>query len=729
MSKRKVASVAPKVEAPTHSPFSWRRANPPGTIRVAGSLPRIHSRMALFLWTMASLAMLCVTVPGVGWWPIAYVCLVPWLVCVGCAARARFLYFLSYLLGAGYFLINVRWMYPVTAPGYFALSFFFALQFPLMAWPIRHLYQKRGLPIAMIAPVAWTAFEFLRCIGPLGFPMLLLGHSQYRVLTMIQISDLVGAYGVSFVLAMINGLFADLLIQPIVIHRTEKSVRMPLGTLATVLVLAGTVIYGISQSSTRHLEDGPLIAMIQQDVPMYVGGDYVRPTPGETLDAAIELSRAAIAEKPDLVVLPETALHGHFNDEFILAGADTLQEILQRVYAANWSLNDLRILQQFARQSRDAFQSLSTESGVSFVIGATATEWRPTAIPARAERYNSAYLLLPGESRPAARNDKRHLVMFGEYVPFRFTIPWVYEQLNSFTPWGRGGRHFSLSVGEAAVTFEFSATGRRDRRFRAGAPICYEEIMPYIAREFARGNTDAGSKAPKKNIDLLVPISNDGWFLHSAELEQHLAAGVFRAVENRIAVARSVNTGASAMIYPNGKVHCRVSLSAEQSARLDAVEAALTRVRTMGANLAGQGGGASAFAAGRQKLAQAIGLELVPAYAAVGPGFRMYGERLDRLQSNIGEAGTLRSTAIATFVAQADDDLAMVRRWRARPDTAPGFAVDRAMLDGRLTWYTRWGDLFSALMLGLTGMVLLDWLQVRIRRNRMIERTREGDAK
>ncbi|MBK8269262.1 MAG: apolipoprotein N-acyltransferase [Planctomycetes bacterium] len=573
-----------------------------------------------------------------------------------------------------------------------------------------------------MSPIAWTGLEFLRCIGPLGFPMILLGHSQYRVLTMIQISDLVGAYGVSFVLAMINGLIVDFLIQPIVIHRAEKSVRMPMGTMAALCVFAGAIIYGVSQSSTRHLKEGPNVAMIQHDLSMYTIDNF-RATERETFESFLHLTRASLAEKPDLVVLPETAINARINEEFLTSGTDAMQEMLRDYFPQGWTLDDVRSLQQAGKNSRGVFQKIADESNVSFVIGATAMEWKPTAIPARVDRYNSAYLLVPGAVKPVARYDKRHVVLFGEYVPFRYTMPWLYNWLYSLTPFPKDGKHYSLSMGESYSTFSFPSASNKKRVFRAAAPICYEEIMPYITREFTHGN-----ESGRKEIDLLVPISNDGWFAHSTELEQHLAAGVFRAVENRIAVARSVNTGASAMIYPNGKIHSRVEMMPDQVANLDPLESALVALKPMIEELAASGADEAAFNTARRKISTLVNGDIARGYARLGPAFELYASRLDRLQGNQSRNPVMFERAVNLLRFHVDEEISAVRRWRHRPDTAPGFVVDQAMLDGRLTLYTRGGDWFAATLLGLTAIILLDWFQIRLRRNRMGPPATEGDA-
>jgi apolipoprotein N-acyltransferase len=190
--------------------------------RLIGTLVEIRTRRAVLLLTGLSLGMSCLLFPPVdGWW-LAYVCLVPWLVCVCTAERARFVYFASLLMGLGFFGVHIRWLAPVTTPGYLALCVGFSVFFPLAAWPIRHMVRRHRVSVALTAPIAWVAMEYLRSITALGFPWALLGHSQYKILTVIQISDLVGAYGVSFVLVMVNGWITDLLIQPILIWRSAR---------------------------------------------------------------------------------------------------------------------------------------------------------------------------------------------------------------------------------------------------------------------------------------------------------------------------------------------------------------------------------------------------------------------------------------------------------------------------------------------------------------------------
>ena len=167
------------------------------------SWPRITLLLGL------SLALQSIIFAPISIWPVAYVCLVPWILVIGACSVPRRVYVTSYHLGLAFFLINLNWICPITVEGYVALAVYLAAYFPLVACPIRHAVRRRHMPMVLAVPVIWVGSEFLRAIVMTGFPWFFLSHSQYRILSLIQISDLVGAYGVSFVVAAVNGALAD----------------------------------------------------------------------------------------------------------------------------------------------------------------------------------------------------------------------------------------------------------------------------------------------------------------------------------------------------------------------------------------------------------------------------------------------------------------------------------------------------------------------------------------
>ncbi|WP_303720419.1 apolipoprotein N-acyltransferase [Malonomonas rubra] len=139
--------------------------------------------------------------------------------------------------------------------------------------------------------------------------------------------------------------------------------------------------------------------------------------------------------------------------------------------------------------------------------------------------FNSAYLFSP-QGKQLGRSDKIHLVPFGEYVPLGKLLSFINKLV--------------VGVGDFSpgIVKPLSLNGHS-----LGVLICYEVIFPELARDYVR-----------HGAGLLVNLTNDAWFGHSSAPYQHLAMARFRAIENRIWLARAANTGISAFIAPSGKV-------------------------------------------------------------------------------------------------------------------------------------------------------------------------------
>ena len=133
------------------------------------------------------------------------------------------------------------------------------------------------------------------------------------------------------------------------------------------------------------------------------------------------------------------------------------------------------------------------------------------------------------------RYDKMKLVPFGEYIPLRDALPF----LQVFTPMTR-----ELTPGDRPVVFTLPGEGEE---VGLGPLICYEDVFPSLTRAFRR-----------KGADVLVNLTDEGWYRIPGELGQHLAMAVFRAVETRTSVVRAANTGISCFIGPRGEIYARL---------------------------------------------------------------------------------------------------------------------------------------------------------------------------
>ena len=174
--------------------------------------------------------------------------------------------------------------------------------------------------------------------------------------------------------------------------------------------------------------------------------------------------------------------------------------------------------------------------GTAILVGADRLLWH-SAVPEEYERFNSAFFIdQKGELQTPY--DKEHLVPFGEFIPFGEWMPWIYRVSHL-----SGG----LTPGDAARSYEIvNAAGAT---VRIAPNICYETVMPQVIRgqmlELAAQN---------KTPDVLVSVTNDGWFFGSSELDLHLRCGVFRAIEARRPLLIAANTGFSGNIDPAGRI-------------------------------------------------------------------------------------------------------------------------------------------------------------------------------
>jgi apolipoprotein N-acyltransferase len=146
--------------------------------------------------------------------------------------------------------------------------------------------------------------------------------------------------------------------------------------------------------------------------------------------------------------------------------------------------------------------------------------------------FNSAVLFSPS-GEMTAKYDKTHLVPFGEYVPLKRFLPFI-KKLTA----GVG----DFKEGPGPVPLKFISDG-------IGMLICYEAIFPEIARG-----------AVKNGAAVLVNITNDAWFGKSSAPYQHFDMSALRAVENRVFLLRSANTGISGVVDPTGRVRKKLGL-------------------------------------------------------------------------------------------------------------------------------------------------------------------------
>ena len=357
---------------------------------------------------------------------------------------------------------------------------------------IVHRISRRSIEMACIAaPFVWVTFEFVRAHLPeISFPWNLLGYPASANLGLLQISSLTGIYGLSFLSAGFNALLAG------VVASKKMTVRQRVvfggGAAAILVIVMLTGPHLVPEAKAQHF--ARTVQLNFPEVPEYPPDWFTKNAP--QLDEIAKLSLAPSAEKPDLLVWPEAPAPFSFEDT------------------------------QFAKLA----SNLATRFGHAFLAGVI--EWKPPDPSDRVSQgqqaaYNSAILVDPQGQR-VFTYDKIHLVPFGEYEPF----PLIHRVV----------ANISTEVGGFRKGNQY-AVGRLPSGNMFGVFICYEAIYPGEVRRFAANGAQ-----------LLLNISNDGWFGRSAAAEQHLHMVRVRAVENRRWIVRATNNGFTASVDPYGRM-------------------------------------------------------------------------------------------------------------------------------------------------------------------------------
>ncbi len=167
---------------------------------------------------------------------------------------------------------------------------------------LNYVSKKSRLPLIVTAPVIWVSLEYVRShAGFLGFPWVLMGHSQYHDLPVIQVSAFMGVYGVSFLIVMVNAAISD------VIHNRSKALK-PI--LATIIILGISFVYGLSVIAKGPEGDTVNISIVQGNIPQEI--KWEKKFQKQNLEKHIRLTKKASNNgNTSLIVWPETAVQGY----------------------------------------------------------------------------------------------------------------------------------------------------------------------------------------------------------------------------------------------------------------------------------------------------------------------------------------------------------------------------------------------------------------------------------
>lgn len=431
----------------------------------------------------------------VGWFLFLHVCTSAKQVAAGTAVWSLL-----------FFIPSIFWVTNVTVLGWILLcpvlagyEVGFALIWNALFSPSDASYLPAGV-------FGWVSVEILRSKLLGGFPYVYLAHSQADLLSLIQISDITGTWGLSALIFWINGVVFYLVLRRLYASNSGadsvQKIRPGKGLTwmsagVGVLVLGGVTVYGFVRPHQMETRRGPEIGIVQGNIPPRIKHDQSMSR--EVYEAYLEGTREVSGA--DLVVIPETMYpYG--------------------VYEANGNI-------QHARP--ELWEPFREAADGPLLVGMHTFRNRN----GREQHFNSAWLF-DSDGTPMDSYYKYHLVPFGETIPGEVILPWLFDFV-----------HSRLDLPD------FNAISPGDAPAETGPMVLGEmRIQPLICFEIAFSGEVR--QRMKKGANLMINMSNEGWFFDSAELDQMRAIARFRSVENRATMVRATNTGISGFIWPDG---------------------------------------------------------------------------------------------------------------------------------------------------------------------------------
>lgn len=336
---------------------------------------------------------------------------------------------LSFLTGVIFWSLTIYWLVHVTLVGTILLVLYLALYFGIFGFLLCTIGYRLSAIDLFLTPAIWVSLEYLRAHLATGFPWALLGYSQYKNLAVIQIADITGAWGVSFLVMIVNAAIYS------VVSRQSSAVSARKKHLfLAALCLIFTLIYGYYKiyrtPGTEQL--APVkISVIQGNIPQEL--KWEAPAREFILEKYLRLSKEALADKPDLIIWPEAALPVVLEEEPL-----------------------------FFRQ----VEAFSTSHKIPLLLGAVTSSNKLY--------YNSAIFI----AQPTAglfRYDKLHLVPFGEYIPLKTVFPF----LKTIVPIG------DINRGKDYTVFKL-ITGGSKEPLKFSVLICFEDVFGRLSSGFIK---------------------------------------------------------------------------------------------------------------------------------------------------------------------------------------------------------------------------------------------------
>lgn len=413
----------------------------------------------------------------------AWIAFVPLIYCIY-KNNLKYSALYGFVTGIIYSLIAFNWMFlfllintkSIVAASVTALFFWIYQSIYFILWSVISCFIKRNNSwiFAFFVSSLWIVFEYVKNYFLSGFPINLLGYSQCSFLPLIQFADVFGVYGISFVIILINcSLFYWLY------NKNKKHL------IITVIIISLLFVYGfikMNQISKINSKEEIKVGVVQPNIAQEK--KWRENLKNEIIKNIYDAAQYFRDRNCEVILYPET--------------------LLPRLLEQNEEM------QSFVR-------NISLYSNLSLIGGKTVEN---------KNLYNSIFLISK-EGNIVDKYKKKHLVLFGEYVPFENFLVKLLEKVNLTD---------NFSKEQELRVFYFD-------KCILGINICSENYYPYLSRELVL-----------KGATILTTHSNDAWCDGLSYPYQHFVLNIFRAIENRKYLIVASNTGISGVVAPTGKI-------------------------------------------------------------------------------------------------------------------------------------------------------------------------------
>lgn len=414
---------------------------------------------------------------------------------------------LSFTYSFSFYLILLVWLfklYPfdwlglsnvesvvILSAGWLAFSLVESLGLSLMGFSTSIMKKLSGFSKIMIPSLIWVLIEWIQGLSEFGFTWGRLAISQYPNIYSIQSVNIFGSLFTSFLIILTNTTLAYGLYNYMTRKKSNDSKKYIFALLGVHILNLGYGSYTIN--TKQDLGQEYKVAIVQGNIPSYEKWSM---NPEKAFDIYIDETNKALNEtkdsgKTDLIVWTESAI------PVLLDNPNFTQR----------------------------FKDIAINNNAHFITGVFEAKGQGDSF----EIFNSMAVIDPKGSLLGTYY-KRHLVPFGEYLPFRSFLQVAFPKLAKINALKK-----DISAGKDTRVITTSLG-------KIGGLICYESIFPEII-----------SSSVNDGAELLTLVTNDSWYKDSSAVYQHNGQAVFRAIENDRYMVRGANTGISSVVSPEGR--------------------------------------------------------------------------------------------------------------------------------------------------------------------------------